>query len=50
MASGRVDVGLGAFLESKTAVLEGSDDLSAGLGRDNDIVRKVGRDEEYGAI
>ena len=41
-----IDVCVGGLLESEASVFEGADDLTAGFGWDQDIVREVGCDEE----
>ena len=49
MVRGDVDVCFGAFLECEATLFQRADDLATRFGRDEDVVRKVGGNEEYRA-
>ena len=49
MVSRRVNIGFCAFLKSESTFFQGMDDLAARLGRNEEVVREVCRDEKDGA-
>lgn len=42
----RIDICFGFFFKRKTALLESADNLTARFGRNQDVIRKISRNEE----